>query len=112
MKKITLVDFWFHNCGVCIEQFPRFIELYEKHHINGFQIIGITSDKAKYELKWKDTIEKYKLPWLQLWDLEGVNCKKYLVSYFPTNFLLDAKGEIIEINISIEQLSDFLDKNL
>jgi peroxiredoxin len=111
-NKITLIDFWFHSCGFCIEQFPDLKKIYAKHHTKGFQIIGITIDKARNEDDWKKTIEKYKLPWLQLWDLNGVNCRKYFISQFPTNYLLNEKGEILQKNIDLEKLNDFLDKNL
>lgn len=112
LNKFTLVDFWFHNCGYCIAQIPDLKKVYNKFNNKGFEIIGITVDNERYELDWKKTIEKYEIPWTQYWDVNGINCRKYLINMFPTNFLLNEKGEIIAKNIEMEALNDFLNKNL
>lgn len=110
--KFTLIDFWFHSCGSCIEQFPYLIDLHNKYSSKGFQIIGITSDYERYQDAWKETIDKHELPWLQLWDFNGLNCRKYFINQFPTNYLLNEKGVIIQKNISYENLESYLTDHL
>lgn len=112
LTKFTLVDFWFHSCGSCIAQFPDFKKVYEKFNHKGFEIVGITIDKERYEQEWKKAIEKYQLPWPQYWDVNGDNCLKYRIDEFPANFLLNDKGEIIARNIDLKALNVFLNKNL
>jgi peroxiredoxin len=112
LKKFTLVDFWFHNCGPCIEQFADLKKVYAKFINKNFEIIGVAVDKERYELKWREAIKKYELPWPQYWDIDGANCSKFQIGKFPFNFLLNEKGEIIAKNIDLKTLNVFLDKNL
>lgn len=112
LGKFTLIDFWFHNCGYCLAQFPELKKTYEAFHGKAFDIVGITVDKEKYEIGWKKVVDKYELPWHQYWDINGIHASKFLINKFPTNFLLNEKGEIIAKNISIQALNDFLSKNL
>ena len=58
------------------------------------EIIGISTDKKKYELNWKEAIAKYNLSWLQYWDIDGKNASNYSINAFPANFLLNTQGEI------------------
>jgi len=108
----TLIDFWFHSCGACIDEFPDLKRIYSKYHDDGFQIIGISSDRQNYEANWKKAIKKYELPWIQLWDRNGVNCNKYFVNYFPTTYLLNGSGEIIAKNMKLEELDRYLYENI
>lgn len=110
--KITLVDFWYTGCGVCKYQFKKLKEIHDSFHKKGFEIIGISIDKESDKKLWEKDIEKYKLPWLQYWDKNGVNTKKLSIGVFPTNFLIDTSGKIIEKNISLEKLEKLLSEKL
>lgn len=110
--EFTLIDFWFHNCGYCILQMPQLKKTYAKHHSDGFQIVGITVDRERNEANWKLAIMKNELPWLQLWDLNGVEAKKHFVNWYPTNYLLNKEGEILYKNIDLSRLDEFLEEHL
>lgn len=107
-SKFTLVDFWFHNCSFCIEQFPKLKALHEKYQSQGFEIIAITVDPERYEPAWKAAIVSYDLPWSQYWDVNGIQCKRYLIDNFPTSFLLNEAGEIMGRNLDMKQLEEVL----
>lgn len=110
--QFTLVDFWYSNCGPCIAQFPKLDSIYKEFHDKGFEIIGISTDKRKYELQWKNAITKHNLAWPQYWDTDGINTSRYSINAFPTNFLLNANQEIVAKNISPVELEAFLNGNL
>jgi hypothetical protein len=69
-------------------------------------------DKKLNFSQWVTSIIKNNLTWPQYLDEDGELSKKLAISYFPTNFLLDGKGRIIEKNISSSELENYLKVNL
>jgi len=111
-KKYTLIDYWFSHCGPCISEFPELKSLFEKYHDKGFDIKGISVDTKENVNAWKNVIKQYQLPWKQYLDLNHFEAGKLNIGAFPTNFLLNEKGEIIQKNIEPDQLKKLLEDNL
>jgi len=107
-NKFTLVDFWYSGCGPCRRQFSYMRDLYKKYGSSGFEIVGISVDQTKHKKDWEDVIVKEKLVWKQYWDKDGTESKRFSINVFPTTFLIDSTGKIIEKHISMEALSEFL----
>ncbi|MEA5127179.1 MAG: TlpA disulfide reductase family protein [Proteiniphilum sp.] len=107
-NKFTLVDFWYSKCGPCLAQFSSMRDLYQQYSGNGFEIIGISIDQIRDKKEWEDVIVKEKLVWKQYWDKDGIESRKFSINAFPTNLLIDSTGKIIDKNISMEALSEFL----
>ncbi len=111
-NKFTLVDFWYSGCGPCRAQFGRLKDLYQQYRGSGFEIVGISVDKVENKKEWENLIIKNRLVWKQYWDKDGVETQKLSINAFPTNFLLDSTGKIIDKNISMEALGEFLKSSL
>lgn len=111
-KHYTLIDFWFSHCGPCIAEFPKLAMVYDNFKEQGFEIIGISVDTKQNKVDWQKAIAKYNLTWKQFWDVNGFNAYRLFVNAFPTNFLLDEKGTIIQKNITPDALNKFLERNL
>jgi len=111
-NKYTLVDFWYTNCMPCLATFPSLVKIYDTYHAKGFEIAGIATDALKYEKDLPIVIKRHNLKWLQFWDLYGKQSTDLSIQAFPTNFLMDANGFIIQKNISSLELGVFLKKNL
>jgi len=111
-NKYTLIDFWFSYCQPCIEQFPKYKEIYNTHHSKKFEIVGISTDRKQDKDNWLKVIKNKELNWQQFLDEDGVEAKKLNINKFPTNFLLDSEGKIIKKDISPEELEKFLEENL
>lgn len=111
-NKFTLVDFWYSGCGPCRAQFSNLRDLYQKYSGSGFEIVGISVDRIKNKKDWEDVIVNDKLVWKQYWDKNGTESHRFSINAFPTNFLIDSTGKIIDKNISMGALSEFLNSSL
>lgn len=105
----TLIDFWFSRCLPCLEEIPKWVDLYQRYNTNGLNIIGISTDKTEnIENYWRRRIIEKKIPWKNYLDENAVFASKEKIMSFPTNYLLNNKGEIIRKNIKPEELEKLL----
>lgn len=111
-RKLILVDFWYSGCGPCRAQFNSLKNLYNQFSTKGFEIVGISVDRATDKKKWEDIIINDKLIWQQYWDIDGKDAHRLSINAFPTNFFIDNTGKIIAKNISMGELEEVLIKSL
>ncbi|HYH15938.1 MAG TPA: TlpA disulfide reductase family protein [Flavisolibacter sp.] len=111
--RYILIDFWYSNCFPCIEQFPDLKGLYQKYSRDQFEILFVSIDKYKDLPHWKKIIAKYELPFPQFVDIDGklVSSQLNIIKY-PSNFLLDQSGTILQKDISPGKLKAFLEAQL
>ena len=107
-NKFTLVDFWYSHCGPCRRQFSQQRDLYKKYGGRGFEIVAISVDQMKNKKDWENLIVDENLVWKQYWDKNGAESHKFSINAFPTNFLIDSTGKIIDKNISLDKLDVLL----
>ncbi|MDF7815225.1 TlpA disulfide reductase family protein [Hymenobacter sp. YC55] len=110
--KYTLVDFWFCRCRPCIESFPALKKLYATYQPQGFEVVSISTDKTAEVPLWQKRIKEYELPWVQYLDENAVAATQLAVYSFPTTFLLDQTGKVVQRNITPEELEKFLAEKL
>lgn len=110
--KFTLVDFWFSRCKPCLEQMPSIIAIYKKYNSKGFNVIGISSDQTMNIEIWNKRIIEKQIPWKNYLDENAQECSIEKIFQFPTNFLLDKNGTVIQKNIEPDQLEKFLKENI
>ncbi|MDR3197450.1 MAG: TlpA family protein disulfide reductase [Planctomycetaceae bacterium] len=111
--KVVLVQFWGTWCAPCREEIPNMIDLYEKYHSKGFEIIGINTavkgderpEKVRQFLTATTFGTKRKtIPWLILHEgiAEAQNkntvTKYYGISELPVLILIARNGTVLKLH--------------
>ncbi len=102
MGKYTIIDFWASWCRPCRVENPNVVNVYNKYHDKGLNIISVSLDKADGKEKWIQAIKDDKMDWhhvsnLQFW--QDPIAQMYNVRSIPATFLLDENGNIIDKNL-------------
>ena len=105
--KYVLIDFWASWCGPCRQENPNVVKAYAQFKNKNFEILGVSLDNPNAKTAWLNAIERDKLTWTQVSDLQGWKnqaARLYGVESIPQNFLVDPDGVIIAKNLRGENL--------
>lgn len=112
--KVVLVNFWATWCGPCRAEFPHLQKQYQRYHDKGFEIVGVSLDHDRQELK--NFLEQENVPWITLFKEDqgqgNPNAKRYGIGAIPTCFLIDQKGNVVSTSCHGEELEQQLEKLL
>jgi peroxiredoxin len=111
--KVVLIDFWATWCPPCRAEIPNVVKVYEKHHSEGFEIIGVSLDQDQQKLE--SFTKENKMPWQQFFDGQGWGNKlavKYGVQSIPATYLIDSRGRIIGSDLRGDALEEAVTKAL
>ncbi|MCA9130655.1 MAG: TlpA family protein disulfide reductase [Planctomycetales bacterium] len=97
--KIVMLDFWATWCGPCIRELPNVKEAYANCHDHGFEILGISFDRANRDENVREFLAKNEMPWPQVYEGKYWDCvigDMHDVSSIPFAMLIDCdSGEIL-----------------
>lgn len=105
-NKVVLIDFWATWCAPCVAAVPRIEKFYEKHHADGFDVIGVSLDEddGMYERFTK----KHRLVGTQRRTKgEGGLDEDFGVQQLPA-YVIVVDGRIVELELSGEPLFERL----
>jgi thiol-disulfide isomerase/thioredoxin len=121
--KYVLLDFWGSWCVPCRQSMPHLVDLFNKYHKDGFDVIAVAQEYDKTEDPWRDAIKK---DGTGIWhnilsEIKSKNdhtidesqsiTKLFGVHVFPTKILIGKTGIIIGRYTGTEEESN-LDKKL
>ena len=115
--KVVLIDCWATWCSPCMAKMPQLKQLYEKHHKDGLEIVGVCFDHDAD--KAKETIQSKGLNWPQVFvpsdqKLRDLWEEATGIGALPRLLLLDRSGVLRadcgpgEVK---DQISKLLDEN-
>ena len=90
--KVILLDFWFKNCGPCIESVPHLNAINEKFKNKKFEILSINTWDSKKDISW--FCNKHQVTYKVLMNGKELS-EKYGVNLFPTIILIDKEGKVL-----------------
>lgn len=114
--KVVLVDFWATWCKPCMDEMPNVKRVYEKYHAQGFEIIGISFDKApgvtprameKTAAQVVEFAQANGMPWPHHYDGQYWNNafgRRFAINVLPTVFLFDQNGLLVTTDAKGEKL--------
>jgi len=111
--RVTMIDFWATWCPPCRAEMPNVMAIYNRHHTQGFDIIGVSLDQDRDAVV--NFTQAQGMAWSQYFDGQGWDnklAKKYGVNSIPMTYLLDGHGVIIGKELRGEDLSDAVIKAL
>ena len=112
--KYVYMDFWGSWCKPCLEEIPELKRVYDIFEGEHFSLLGIAYDDSTQLVTY---LEKTGVKWpqiLQSADTPEDNyiVQKYDVSGYPTPFLIDPNGKVIDISLRGSDIAPRLTKLL
>src|SRR5262249_30215806 len=102
---VVVLDVWATWCAPCKAMIPHQRELVEKLKGEPFKLVSVSADDQKETLT--KFLEKEKMPWTHLWSgASGGFIDEYQIAFYPTIYVLDAKGIIRFKHVRNEELGN------
>jgi len=99
--KIVVIDFWFSNCGACLQYYQRVLKGLESYYSDNKDIIFLTISIDNDIVTWKKTLADKKMTSEQAINLYGGGerlqelRRRYHLTGYPCPLVLDREGKVV-----------------
>ncbi len=93
--QVVLLNFWYVSCVPCQREFPGIDSVYQRHAIDGFQVLAIDAGDSPDRVRTFRS--NFNLTFQLLLDPEREVNSTYGITSYPQNILIDRTGSIHEI---------------
>jgi thiol-disulfide isomerase/thioredoxin len=101
--KVVVLDIWATWCPYCRGMIPQERQMVERLKDKPFALVSISMDAKTATLT--EFLAKEKMPWAQWWVGANSNlAEDWHIEYFPTVYVIDAKGVIRHDGLKGEEL--------
>lgn len=113
--KPVLITFWATTCGSCMAEIPHLIDLYNRFHPRGFELIAVAMSYDPPNQVVQLAKDKG-LPYSIALDINGDHANAFGGVYAtPTTYLIDKEGKISWETVGMfkpEELAERIEKQL
>lgn len=92
--KVIIINFWATWCVPCVREMPSFENLYRRFRSEGLTILAVSLDKGDSD-KVQKFVDKHKLSFPILLDINGVAEKLYPSFTIPFTYVIDKLGRVV-----------------
>ena len=109
--RVVVLDIWATWCGPCKAMIPHEREMVGKLKDKPFTLVSVSADEELDTIK--DFLTTTEMPWSHWWNgKEGGILEDWDVRYFPTIYVLDAKGVIRHKDLREKKLEEAVEELL
>jgi thiol-disulfide isomerase/thioredoxin len=97
--KVVLVDFWEYTCINCLRTLPYLRQWYARYRGDGFEIVGVHAPEFGFSGERANVaaaLRRLNVTWPVVLDDDFSSWKRYGVQAWPTEFLFDRGGRLVE----------------